>query len=52
MTEGIAELLPEGWELEDPHGGLELVCPHGHTIEPDGACPEGCASPLRILGLI
>lgn len=49
----LAELLPAGWEYESGYGmdGL-LTCPHGHQIEQDGRCPEGCVSPLRSLGLI
>jgi len=43
-------LLPEGWESAD-YGSL-LRCPHGHVIELDGKCPEGCTSPLREEGLI
>jgi hypothetical protein len=49
MLEELAELLPEGWELVDD---AELVCPHGHPIELDGHCPEGCESPLREAGII
>lgn len=29
-----------------------LTCPHGHDIEYDGTCPEGCVSPIREMGLI
>lgn len=29
-----------------------IVCPHGHSIEYDGRCPDGCESPLLTLGLI
>lgn len=29
-----------------------LLCPHGHRIEWDGECPDGCTSPLRRMGLI
>lgn len=29
-----------------------LECPHGWTVEHDGGCPDGCVSPLRLLGLI
>jgi len=49
----IADLLPAGWELEDGYGlDFNLICPHGDMIEQDGACPAGCVSPLRALGLI
>lgn len=44
----------EGWEIYDPQMGDSFVleCPHGHVIEQDGRCPEGCVSPLIRLGLI
>lgn len=49
----IAELLPEDWEYEGGYGlDGNLTCPHGHTIEQDGRCPEGCVSPLASLGFI
>ena len=53
-AEILEELLPEGWELEDPSMGADslLVCPHSHVIELDGRCPDGCVSPVRALGLI
>lgn len=53
VRESVVEsFLPEGWILEgDDLDGL-LVCPHGHTIEMDGRCHEGCISPLRTAGLI
>ena len=48
IEEILAELGFEDWE-----GDMDvLVCPHGHTIEHDGRCPEGCVSPLRQLGMI
>jgi hypothetical protein len=48
----IEEILPEGWETDG--FGLDscLICPHGHMIEQDGRCPEGCVSPLLTMGLI
>lgn len=49
----LHEILPEGWspfDEDDPFAGF--ICPHGHAIEPDGECPEGCRSPLVKLGLI
>lgn len=53
MEELIEELLPEDWEYEYGFGGDgNLTCPHGHTIEQDGRCPEGCVSPLVSQGLI
>lgn len=48
MDELIAEVLPDDWDVEDEL----LICPHGHVIELDGACPDGCVSPLRDQGLI
>lgn len=38
-----------GWEVESE---AVLLCPHGHRIEWDGRCPEGCVSILRRFGLI
>ena len=53
MEELIEELLPEDWEYEHGYGSDgNLICPHGHTIEQDGRCPEGCVSPLVRLDLI
>lgn len=43
-------MLPDGWEDEPHINGLR--CPHGHSIEYDGSCPEGCTSPLREQGVI
>ena len=53
MEDLIESMLPDDWEYESGFGidGL-LICPHGHTIEQDGECPEGCVSPLRTMGLI
>lgn len=48
MDELIAEVLPDDWEVHDEI----LTCPHGHRIELDGNCPDGCVSPLREQGLI
>lgn len=50
--EFFEELLPEGWETDGMGIDSMLVCPHGHTIEQDGRCPDGCVSPLREQGLI
>ncbi len=47
-AEIIAESHPD-WEVIDD---CVIVCPHGHSIEYDGRCPEGCVSPFRELGLI
>lgn len=50
----LNEILPEGWEHDAETFGFDftLVCPHGHTIEADGECPEGCGSPLVELGIM
>lgn len=45
----LRTLVPADWDVT-PLG--DLVCPCGHQIEPDGECPEGCASPLREAGWI
>lgn len=37
------------WQL-DMYG--DLICPHGHSVEDDGTCHEGCVSPLRQEGMI
>lgn len=47
-----ASILPEGWETDGYGLDACLICPHGHTIEQDGRCPEGCVSPLREMGMI
>lgn len=54
FVEMMEELLPEGWSLHDPDMAPDclLECPHGHVIEQDGRCPDGCVSPLIGLGLI
>lgn len=39
----------EGWEVLND---AVLICPHGHQIEYDGECFEGCTSPFRKMGLI
>lgn len=46
----MRDWLPSGWEIDDD--GAVLTCPHGHSIEPDGECPDGCVSPLFEMGLI
>jgi hypothetical protein len=56
MLDGLLPdgLLPDGWEHDaDTYGScFTLVCPHGHSIEQDGKCPDGCVSPLITAGLI
>jgi hypothetical protein len=53
MPEEAQELLEAlgytDWEVIDD---ATLACPHGVTIEWDGQCPDGCVSPLRVLGMI
>ncbi len=45
----VPDLLDaDGWEADEDL----LVCPHGHLVEQDGECPEGCVSPLKVMGLI
>ncbi len=45
----VLDLLEaDGWTADDDL----LICPHGHMIEQDGECPEGCVSPLLAYGLI
>lgn len=50
----LEDMLPEGWEHDAQTYGYEftLVCPHGHNIEQDGKCPDGCESPLMDAGWI
>jgi len=36
----------DGWETDGYGDSSCLVCPHGHVIEQDGECPDGCISPL------
>ena len=54
VSEMLDEVLPEGWQHNAEYFGEDftLTCPHGHEIEQDGTCPEGCVSPLIELGLI
>jgi hypothetical protein len=53
MIETARELLDEnGYQDWDVVDDSILSCPHGNEIEWDGACPDGCVSPLRELGVI
>lgn len=52
LDELLAENGYEDWETDGMGIDSCLICPHGHTIEQDGRCPEGCVSPLRELGII
>lgn len=47
-------ILPDGWshDAEEFRLAFSLFCPHGHEIEQDGECPDGCVSPLRDQGWI
>ncbi len=51
LEELIADLFPD-WETDGFGDSSNLICPHGHTIEQDGRCPEGCVSPLIQMGMI
>lgn len=39
----------DGWTVD--YAGV-LICPHGHRVEDDGECPEGCKSPMLAFGII
>lgn len=38
--------------LFDYSSGVETACEEGCVVEPDGRCPHGYPSPLRIMGYI
>ncbi|MFI6909760.1 hypothetical protein ACIBKY_51455 [Nonomuraea sp. NPDC050394] len=48
FADELEKLLPDGWTTD----GDTVTCPHAHTIELDGSCPQGCMSPLLRMGLI
>lgn len=50
----LNKVLPDDWRHNAHRYGMgfNLICPHGHLIEKDGECPEGCESPLIDMGLI
>lgn len=51
MFDVTAVLIDLGFE--DWEGDTEtLTCPCGYVIEHDGRCPDGCVSPLRVMGMI
>lgn len=50
--EFLLSLLPDDWGTDGFGYDSCLICPHGHLIEQDGACPDGCISPLIENGLI
>lgn len=54
LAEHLDEILPWGWHHNADTYGLSfnLVCPHGHPIEQDGECPDGCVSPLVEAGIL
>ena len=52
MEDILNDLLPEDWDTDGYGLDSCLICPCGYTIEQDGRCPEGCVSPLRLMGLI
>lgn len=39
----------DGWRVDNE---AVLTCPHGHQIEYDGDCFEGCESPFKQMGVI
>lgn len=49
LQEMLREQGYEEWTVEN---SSVLTCPHGHRVEWDGECPEGCESPVRQLGMI
>lgn len=51
-NEILSDLLPDGWSHDGFGFDSCLICPHGHLIEQDGGCPDGCESPLMDLGMI
>jgi hypothetical protein len=48
----LDELGAEEWTTDGFGMSSILICPHGHRVEQDGTCPDGCVSPLREHGLI
>lgn len=49
IAQEICDNTEPGWTVEDDS---ILICPCGHRIEWDGACPEGHVSPIRQAGMI
>ena len=54
FIELVEMILPPGWAIYGPKLARDVLlkCPHGHIIEHDGRCLEGCVSPLLKLGLV
>jgi hypothetical protein len=54
FIELVEMILPPGWAIYGPEMAPDVLlqCPHGHIIEQDGRCLEGCVSPLLKLGLV
>ena len=54
LVEMLDGLLPPDWEHNAGRYGtcFTLTCPHGHEVEQDGECPDGCQSPMRELGFV
>jgi hypothetical protein len=54
FIELVEMILPPGWAIYGPRKALDVLlkCPHGHIIEHDGRCLEGCVSPLLKAGLV
>jgi len=40
------------WQTDGYGLSSVLICPHGHRVEQDGNCPDGCVSPLKEVGMI
>jgi hypothetical protein len=54
FIELVEMILPPGWAIYGPKMALDVLlkCPHGHIIEHDGRCLEGCVSPSLKAGLV
>ena len=52
MDDVLESLLPDNWGTDGFGMDSILICPHGHRVEQDGHCSDGCESPLLTLGLI
>ena len=50
--DAIKVYLPHLRELDDWFVRGICGCPDGCMVEPDGVCPHGCQSWLRVLGYI
>jgi len=50
-AEMAAEILAEQYPEWSVLNGAVLICPHGHRVEYDGKCFEGCTSPFILMGI-